>query len=192
MLPWEHAAVGYLAYSLFARLRYRRAPTGDAVVVVAFAALLPDLIDKPLAWGAGVLPSGKSLAHSLLFAGPAILLAALAAGRRIAVAFAVSYLLHLAGDVFFPVALGHPPAYRFLLYPLIDLPVADTPGLLARTNEVLVTFLEFLRTTRGRIYVVFEGLLLGTTFAVWVIDGRPGIGTIRAWVLSDPDDPRGA
>lgn len=190
MLPWEHVAVGYLAYSLFARLAYRRAPRGDAVLAVAFAALLPDLIDKPLAWGAGALPSGKSLAHSLVFAGPATGLAVLATGRRIAIAFALSYALHLAGDVFFPVALGYPPAYRFLFYPLVDLPVADTPGLFARTNEVLLTFLEFLRTTRGRIYVVFEGLLLGTTLLLWLLDGRPGPATLRSLFLSDREDPR--
>lgn len=192
MLPWEHVAAAYLAYSLFARLVYRRAPHGDAVVAIVVAALLPDLIDKPLAWGAGVLPSGKSLAHSLLFAGPAIVLASLVTGRRIALAFALSYLLHLGGDVLFPVALGLPPAYRFLLYPLVELPAAETPGLFARTNEVLVVFLEFLRTARGRVYVLFEGALLGTTLVLWLLDGRPGPGTIRTWFLPDREDPSGA
>lgn len=192
MLPWEHVAVGYLGYSLFARLVYRQPPRGDAVLAVVFAALLPDLIDKPLAWGAGALPSGKSLAHSLLFAGPAIALASITAGRRLAVAFALSYLLHLGGDVLFPVALGHAPAARFLLYPLIDLPVAETPGLFARTNEVLHTFYEFLRTPRGRIYVLFEGALLGTTFVLWLFDGRPGPATIRSWVHLEREDVREA
>ncbi|WP_248516633.1 metal-dependent hydrolase [Salinarchaeum laminariae] len=189
MLPWEHAAVGYLAYSLYARVVHRQPPRGDAVLAVAFAALLPDLIDKPLAWGAGALPSGKSLAHSLLFAGPAIVLAGLAAGRRIAVAFALSYLLHLGGDVLFPVALGHAPAYRFLFYPLIELPAADTPGLFARAGEVIHTFYEFLQTSRGRIYVLFEGALLGTTVVLWLFDGRPGLATIRRWLLPERADP---
>lgn len=191
MWPWEHVAAGYLAYSAFARIVYRRPPRGDAAVAVVFAALAPDLIDKPLAWGLNVLPSGRSLAHSLLFAGPAIVLSALLTGRRVAFAFGAGYLVHLGADVVYPMALGQSPAYRFLLWPLLDLPPTETPGLLFRTQHLLVGFLSFLETTRGRAYVLFEGLLLGTALALWLFDGRPGPGTVWTWIRPGREEVQG-
>lgn len=189
MLPWEHVAASYLAYSLFSRLVYRRAPRGDAVIVVVFAALLPDLIDKPLAWGANAIPTGQSFAHSLLFALPAILLARLTLGRRLAIAFGLSYLVHVGGDVVFPVALGLEPHYRFLLWPLLDLPTTQDPGVITRTREVLGVFFEFLRTRRGRLYLLFEGVLLGSAFVVWLFDGRPGPRTALDRLRPTREDP---
>jgi hypothetical protein len=73
MWPWEHVVVGYLAYSAVSHAVAGRAPSGRAAIAVAFAALLPDLVDKPLAWGLGVLPSGRSFAHSLVVAVPTVL-----------------------------------------------------------------------------------------------------------------------
>ncbi|MCL7419035.1 MAG: metal-dependent hydrolase, partial [Halalkalicoccus sp.] len=63
MWPWGHAA---LAYVLYSALRRRRggSPGGVATIVVVFASQLPDLIDKPLAWTLGVIPSGRMLAHA--------------------------------------------------------------------------------------------------------------------------------
>mgnify|MGYP000568357160 CR=1 FL=1 len=191
MWPWEHVAVAYLGYSLFTRVAYRRSPRGDAVLAVAVAALLPDLVDKPLAWGLHVLPSGRSLAHSLLFAASAVSLSAFVTGRRVAIAFALGYSFHLGGDVVYPMALEQPPAYRFLLWPLVDQPATETPGLLFRAQHLLVEFLAFLQTTRGRIYVFFEGALLGSAVLLWILDGRPGPRTVRSWVDSGREGPRG-
>jgi hypothetical protein len=190
MWPWEHVAAGYLAYSLFARVAYGRAPLGDATLAVVAAALLPDLIDKPLAWGAHLLPSGRSLAHSLFFAGPAIVATGLLVGRRVAIAFALTYLGHLGADAVYPMALGQPPVYHFLLWPLLELPPTETPGLLFRTRHLFGDFLEFLETPRGRLYLLVEGTLLGSAAALWVLDGRPGVGTVAGW-LSSREEPRG-
>lgn len=192
MLPWEHVAASYLAYSLFSRVVYRRPPRGDAVVVVLVAAGLPDLIDKPLAWGFNVIPSGQSLAHSLLFAGPAILLARLATGRRLAIAFGLSYLVHVGGDVVFPVALGQSPRFRFLLWPLIDMPSTTDPGFFVRLREVLGVFFEFLATTRGQVYLLFEGVLLGSAFVLWLLDGHPGPSTVLDWFRPEREGPHGS
>jgi len=65
MWPWGHAAVGYLAYSLGYRASDRRL-TGAAVIALGVGTQFPDLIDKPLGWTFGVLPGGRTLAHSLL------------------------------------------------------------------------------------------------------------------------------
>ena len=48
MWPWEHLAIGYLAYSLLGRLAWRRPPTVGTAITVAFGTQFPDLVDKPL------------------------------------------------------------------------------------------------------------------------------------------------
>jgi len=102
MWPWGHLAVGYLCY--VAWTRYRGVPQQPlAVFAVAVGSQFPDLVDKPLAWTVAVLPSGRSLAHSLLSA--AVVVAVLSRlgrryGRRaVSTAFAIGYLTHTLGDL---------------------------------------------------------------------------------------------
>lgn len=75
MWPWEHLAVGYIGYSLSVRLAGRGVPRPRPVVALAVGTQFPDLVDKPLSWTLGVLPSGHSLAHSLFAALPLATLA---------------------------------------------------------------------------------------------------------------------
>lgn len=58
----------YVPYALDTLVRERRLPNAKHTVVPLYATQLPDLIDKPLAWSVGILPTGRSLAHSLLTA----------------------------------------------------------------------------------------------------------------------------
>jgi hypothetical protein len=103
MWPWEHAIMGYVAYSLFCHAYYRESPGGLDAFAVVFASVLPDLIDKPLAWEYGVFDVGYAIGHSIFFAVPlsiAVGVIARSAGRpRAGVAFAVGYLLHLPADI---------------------------------------------------------------------------------------------
>ncbi|SEH10663.1 LexA-binding, inner membrane-associated putative hydrolase [Natronorubrum sediminis] len=103
MWPWEHAIVGYLAYSLFCHTVYRDSPGGLEAFAVVFASVLPDLIDKPLAWEYGIFDSGYALGHSIFFAVPLSLFVGIVAhslGRpRTGLAFGLGYLLHLPSDV---------------------------------------------------------------------------------------------
>lgn len=103
MMPWEHVAVGYVGFSLFLHAAYSSSPTAEETLVVAAASLLPDLVDKPLAWQFGVFDSGYALGHSVLFAVPvSVLCLALARSRgrpRLGIAFTFGYLLHLPGDL---------------------------------------------------------------------------------------------
>ena len=103
MMPWEHVAIGYIGYSLFVHAVYRSSPTAEETLVVIAASVLPDLIDKPLAWQFGVFDSGYALGHSVLIAVPVSVLCLVFArsrGRpRLGIAFAVGYLLHLPADV---------------------------------------------------------------------------------------------
>jgi hypothetical protein len=183
MWPWEHLAVGYLAYAALVHLVARRPPAGDAVVVLAVATQLPDLIDKPLAWSLAVLPSGASLAHSLAFALPATLVALALARRvghtRLGVAFAVGYLLHLPADALYPALLGRGPKVAFLFWPFVPVPAGSASGFLPQFEALLSTFLAYLATPRGTAYLVGEVVLLGSALALYAYDGTPGLRWLR-------------
>lgn len=175
VFPWEHAAVGYVAFSLLHRAVRGEPPDGAAAVAVLAAALLPDLVDKPLAWEFAVLPSGRSLAHSLLVAVPATLLVWLGFGRRVGGAFGLSYGLHLVTDVYYPIVYGQAPVYSFLLYPLVDAPASGGTSFVGHTLELIGNLLEFATTAQGRVYLLFELMLMGAAGLLWLLDGLPGL-----------------
>ncbi|WP_458205208.1 metal-dependent hydrolase [Haladaptatus sp. NG-SE-30] len=180
MWPWEHLAFGYLLYSLYCHLGTGQSPRSDAVVVLGIATQLPDLVDKPLAWSLAVLPSGHSLAHSLLSAFPLSVLALALAHRArrsdIGVAFAIGYLSHLSGDVIYPLVVGKEPFLGFLLWPLVRVPADQSSmGFLARFQEYFGDYLVFLSDPAVTSYLALELGLLFTVFVLWLFDGMPGI-----------------
>ncbi|WP_336035093.1 metal-dependent hydrolase [Halobacterium yunchengense] len=184
MWPWEHVAVAYLAYSALTRALWGRSPDARGAVVVAVASVLPDLVDKPLAWWLAVLPSGRSLGHSLLVAVPlaaAVLLAGYARGERpVAVAFALGHLSHLAGDVAYPLVVDGELRAGFLLWPVVPAPDGGTTSALPHVQELVAAFVAFLATPRGTAYLVVDGVLLAAALAVWLRDGHPGLGLPRS------------
>jgi hypothetical protein len=176
--PWEHLAVGYLVYSVAVRTATGHAPQAAAVFALAVGTQFPDLVDKPLGWGTTLLPSGLSLAHSLLFALPGIALlvsVASAVGRAgLAIAFAVGYLLHLPADVVYPLLVGGDLRLGFLFWPLV--PAAETTvAIVPYVGRLAGQFLEFLRTPRGQLYLALELGLLGGATLRWYDDGVPGL-----------------
>jgi len=124
MLPLGHLAVALLPVSLYTLLRKRRLPVGRIVILLVLATQLPDLIDKPLAWTFGVLPSGRMLAHSLVVSLPVLAgLTVLARRRgrgRLGLLFSAAYLSHIAGD-FYPILYRGTDYYFFpnLFWPLL-------------------------------------------------------------------------
>lgn len=182
MWPWEHAAVAYICYSLILRFTTHRPPDPGPVVALLIGSQVPDLVDKPLAWWLHVLPSGRSLGHSLLFALPVVVLTGLAAWRYrrtdLGVAFAVGYLLHLPADVVYPVLLGESTAFGFLFYPLV--PPADSigPSVIEKLTALSGDFLSFLETSRGLLYLGGELVLFLVALVLWVSDGKPGLGAL--------------
>lgn len=179
MWPWEHLAFGYLLYSLTVHLRSGRAPASSPVFVLVLATQLPDLIDKPLAWGVGVLPHGLSLAHSLLFAVPFLLgcliTADLVGVAEYGVALTVGYLSHLVGDVIYGFLVGGDFNTGFLFWPFVEQSGESSVGLLIRTRELVDSFLAFLTTPIGRVYLGAELLALSLTAVLWIYDGLPGV-----------------
>ena len=136
MLPWTHFGFGYallLGVVALRRVSGRVAPrvgrpvaahanSRAELLALAVGTQLPDLIDKPLAWGLAVLPGGRSMAHSLLFAAPLVAVAWLLARHwnhgEVAGAFALGYASHLVGDIYLAVAFWRPEEFTFLLWPL--------------------------------------------------------------------------
>jgi len=183
MWPWEHAAVAYIGYSLAVRAIGRRPPSDVGAVALLVGSQVPDLVDKPLAWWLGLLPAGRSLAHSLPFTLPVVvtvLVATRALDRgRVGVAFAIGYLAHLPGDVIYPVLLGGSPSVGFLFYPLVDVPTSVEPSAVAKVSDLLASFGTFLTTPRGLLYLGGEIALLAFAVGVWVWDGQPGLRAVR-------------
>lgn len=185
MWPWEHLAFGYLLYSLVVRLGDGDPPRTAAALALCVGTQLPDLIDKPLAWVVGVLPSGRSLGHSLPFA-VVLLLVVVALSRTsgtpapgTVLAFAVGHLSHLAGDVLYPVLIEGELSVRFLLWPIVPAAGGGSVDALPHLFDLIATFLAFLATPRGALYALFEVALLSAAVVVWIVDGSPGLAALR-------------
>ncbi|WP_290814614.1 metal-dependent hydrolase [Halovivax sp.] len=170
MQPVVHLFVGYLCWSAYARF-YRGEPPAPAPAAVAvFGAALPDLIDKPLAaWG--VVPVGRTIGHSLLFAVPLVvavwLLAIRFDGRILGVAFAVGYLSHIAADVPWHVIAGDFDELGFLLWPITEMPPYTGVKPLGTVAGVDVTTLWL------------EAAIVLVAVGVWLSDGTPGLRGAR-------------
>jgi hypothetical protein len=178
MWPWGHLAVGYLLYSALARWRFDRPPGDAAALLVAVGTQFPDLIDKPLAWTFHLLPSGRSLAHSLLTAIVVCVLVGIYFRRRgqqrLATAFAIGYVSHLFADALSPLLSGQYQYVAYLGWPLLDLPPYDTgTGFIGHFTSIELTPLMLA----GFVFIVL-GL------AVWLRDGRPGLSVLRGWLVS--------
>lgn len=189
MWPWEHAAVGYLLYSLWTRARTRDPPSDLAAVAVLFGTLLPDLIDKPLSWGLGVFQTGYAIGHSVFVAAPvgvAVgLLAARVDRRRVGVAFVVGYWAHLAGDVLNPLRNGNPPSADPVLWPVVIGPPYEESLGLGRGLMYFGDLFESLQTVDSVTLIVAYLLIPLAAIAVWIADGLPGVallGRLRRWL----------
>ena len=182
MWPWEHAAVGYLLYSLWTRVRTRDPPSDLAAVAVLFGTLLPDLLDKPLSWGLGVFQTGYAIGHSVFVAAPVGVAVGLLAARtdrqRVGIAFVVGYWAHLAGDVLNPLRNGNPPSVDPVLWPVVIGPPYETDLGLGRGLMYFGDLFESLQTVDSVTLVVAYLLIPLAAMAVWVVDGLPGIGLL--------------
>jgi len=183
MWPIGHISGAYILYTAIARAHGDTvsvqaggvARTGGVVFVLGFGALFPDLVDKPLGWYLGVLPAGRTLAHSLLFLIPFCAILFLLARRygrpEYGVAFAVGALSHAVLDAV--PALWGAASPNSLLWPLLV--VEPYPG-------GPPTILGLLRSSLSEPYFLFEFVLLAIAFAAWRSDGYPGLAFVRAVV----------
>jgi hypothetical protein len=175
MLPWGHLAVGYIVYSLAVRYWTGRGPQAVAVAAVGFGTQLPDLIDKPLVTWVSVLPAGRSLGHSLLFAvacGAGLRAVRRDVDRRVVGALLVGQVTHVVADAAPAALAGRWAELGFLLWPLTR---AFRYG---AGDRVLVEYLIVEVTTPPHYQLV----LLGVALALWAVDGCPGVQQARRWL----------
>lgn len=176
MWPWGHVAVGYLLYTAYSRARFDEHPSHVPALILVLGTQFPDLVDKPLAWYLGVLPTGRTLAHSLVTALPLVLVVYLAArwyGRgEYGVAFAVGALSHLSVDAL-PVLWSTEVTANFLLWPVVPV---DT------YEEGAPTVLGLLLGSLSDPYFFSEFVLVVIALALWVRHGHPGLPPIRSAV----------
>ncbi|WP_224270053.1 metal-dependent hydrolase [Haloprofundus salinisoli] len=173
-MPWGHLGFGYVLYTLFVHAVYRRRPADGPTLALAFGTQFPDLVDKPLAWAVQLLPSGRSLAHSLFVAAVVVAVVTVVAARRgypaAGPAFGIGYLSHLVGDSYTTLLGGRFSEATFLLWPLYPITEPDD------VDEVLV---DLVSLPLGPELAVT--LVLGVcVFALWVVDGRPGLGPVTS------------
>lgn len=172
MLPWGHAAVGYLVYSGRTHLRNRLPFDGWAVIALGFGTQFPDLVDKPLAWSFAVLPSGRSLAHSaitLALVGAVVLTVARRKNReRVGWAFIGGYASHILADAIAPLSEGHFNDLRYVLYPVVSVPTPDTD----------YSFIEFFLNLTLTPLISLGLVLTGLALVQWYRDGLPGLAEL--------------
>lgn len=187
MEPVVHLAFGYLVYSLATRLWTGGPPSGDSVVVLAFATQFPDAVDKPLNWWFDIL-DGRGIGHSVLTT--ALLCVGLyvlsrRSGReRLSGAFAVGVGTHLVYDA--RAALGHgaiSESAPYLLWPLVPAPTYPKDSLTDHLDQAIVVARAFVRELPAAL--LSQGFLrpLGVllcVFALWVSDGRPGLELVTS------------
>lgn len=144
---------------------------------MVFGSLLPDLVDKPLAWQFGVFEGGYAIAHSIFFAVPISILVWLLARRygagRAGLAFVIGYLLHLPGDLISPYVEEGEFAVEKLLWPIEQAGGTYSGGLLGGFMENFLPYLFQLLSLEFSIYSLFKLGLMACTFVLWVYDGMP-------------------
>ncbi|GAB3018019.1 metal-dependent hydrolase [Natronobiforma cellulositropha] len=177
MWPWEHAIVGYLVYSLVSRVVFREPPGGLEAFAVVFASVLPDLIDKPLAWEYGVFETGYALGHSIFFALPLAIcvgLLARAAGRsRAGLAFGLGYLLHLPADVLHHYAVRGVVQWELMLWPVDSVPDTHGHGIVEGFSRLFSDYSAALLAGDLSTYMWLQVGLAVFTFLLWLADGAP-------------------
>lgn len=180
MWPWGHLAVAYLCYVASLRLRGRTEQTPRALLAVGVGSQFPDLIDKPLAWSVGLLPSGRSFAHSLLTAavvvGAAYWLSRRAGREEVSVAFGVAYVSHLFADLTPETVLGvlrgdltQLKWTTYLLWPALPAPPYPNDS----------SFMQHFVAFAIEPYVAVQFALLGVAIVVWLLSGAPGARELR-------------
>jgi hypothetical protein len=173
MWPWGHLAVAYLLYTVGRHWRFDRPPRPLPVIALAVGSQTPDLIDKPLAWNFGILPGGRTLAHSLFVLAllvPAVVLVSDRFGHRpIGIGFLAGYGAHLLADIPPAVLSGEFVSAAYLLWPLLEQPPEDPVA------GILDAILHYY--TLGA-YEWFQFGLLAVAALVWYRDGTPGVGLV--------------
>ncbi|SDD39930.1 metal-dependent hydrolase [Natrinema hispanicum] len=185
MWPWEHALFGYLVYSAVCHAHYRDAPGEYEAAVVLIASVLPDVVDKTLAWQFDVFHSGYALAHSIFITVPLVTIAGLVAreyGRpALGLAFAIGYPLHLVGDVIPSYISSGEWTISHLLWPVVIIEGRDHGGLLEGFRHNFGPYLAEVLALEPTPYLLVQVGIALTAVGLWIVDGWPGCRLVVRW-----------
>ncbi|MDS0295304.1 metal-dependent hydrolase [Halogeometricum luteum] len=168
MIPYAHAAIGYLLWTGITHLSDGRPPGHAEVWLLLLGTQFPDIVDKPLAWTFGVLPSGRSLGHSLFTV--AVVFAVLYAvgtrlGRKnLALAFGAGHLSHSLADVYPFLFQARYEYLGYLVWPILSGP-----------PDAGKSFAAYLQRLSLQSFLSVQALLAALIVAIWVADGMPGL-----------------
>ena len=170
MWPWGHAALGYLLYRVARRGRGRPWPPSDvSTIALVVGTQFPDLVDKPLAWSFGILPSGRSLTHSVLITtlicGLVLALAHRYDQTSPVWAFTAGYYAHLLGDALHPLLQLDTEFLTFLAWPLLPPPPYESDS----------SFVEHFVNFSFEPFTIFGLVLTLLALGIWIHDGYPGV-----------------
>lgn len=164
--PLGHLAFGYLSIVALARVRdwEFQYPHGLTLALLAIGTQLPDIIDKPLAY-AGVLPNGRSLAHSLLILTPVVFLGVRYLTHKgyesEARVLAVAIASHLLGDSYLLILRQEWRELGFLLWPVV-------PGLQYPSDDI-APWVRILNAGFDSPQLQFQYLLFAGAVAIWLV-----------------------
>lgn len=180
MWPWMHLAFGYITVSLTWRLCRHRIDGAVAAAVVA-GTQFPDLVDKSLAWYLGVLPAGRSLAHSAITATAVSVIVLVVASHwdrlQPGIAFVIANVSHIAGDALPQLLTGDYAELAFLFWPVLPLPeYGEAEPVLESLGEILASPAAYLLASPFRV-----GLVTGVV-VLWGVDGFPGVAGVSRYL----------
>lgn len=162
MQPTTHAVIALLPVIAYYLTRHRRVPSGALVLIALFAGLFADIVDKPLAWTFGLIPSGRMIAHSIVVSIPLLFVMLLAAHKtdklRYGIVFAWGHLSHIAGD-FYPILFKGRDFYFYsnVFWPVMEPNPGRMPTFRGKAPEIdLWTLGEFSILTIVCLYVVVD------------------------------------
>ncbi|MFC3476705.1 metal-dependent hydrolase [Halobacterium litoreum] len=183
MWPWGHLAFGYVCVSALTRVFAGRPPSDREALLVLLATQLPDLVDKPLGWGLDLYATGYGAAHSVLVAGPLLLVVLAYAVRKrsvAALAFVAAYASHPAGDVLSALLDDNPAALSRVLWPVADLPAYGTErGFAERALHYFAAYATELADPTALAALAAYASVFAAVGALWLYDGAPGTGLLR-------------
>lgn len=186
MWPWGHLAVAYLCFVVYTRVRGPATQTVATLTAVAAGSQVPDLIDKTFAWAIPILPSGRSLGHSLITAGIILTVFSQVARRDdlepLVPAFGIGMISHALVDLgpgtIGGLLAGDPASLQWTTYLLCPL-LAPPPY----THDD--SFQYHILTLEPDPYMLFQLGLVCLAVTVWVAGGVPGTDRVRTVITSD-------
>lgn len=194
MWPWEHVIFAYVLYSLTCRLVGTRASGRAVIGALVIGAVLPDLVDKPLAWQWGIFETGYAVGHSIFVAVPVSIAALLVARHRnrvrVGIAFAFGYLSHLLGDLIPPFLREGEVPFERILWPIAQPPQSHEHGsFLDGASHYLDVYHAVIVGGEFDLVILVQVGFVVLGFVLWIADGYPGLrdGTRHPMKMTNED-----